>query len=87
MAVMETLLREKDKPKAMRESPFRGRAAILNSVQNPRDNPWWILFGYMPERNGWQGGDYDLGGIGGVARITERATNLYQKMLSINTSS
>ena len=86
-AVNEKLLREKDKPKAMRESPFRGRAAILNSVQNPRDNPWWILFGYMPERNCWQAGDYDLLPIAGVARITDRATDLHQKMLLINTSS
>ena len=46
-AVMEKLLKERAKPAAMREGPFR-KAAFLNCVKDLQDNPWWILFGYIP---------------------------------------
>ena len=54
-------------------------------------NPWWILFGYVPDRKqvlaGGNPSDYTLEGIDGVANAVDKATDLYTKMLSINTSS
>ena len=54
-AIMQKLLSERQKPAAMREPPFR-RAVFLNVVMDPQENlnPWWILFGYVPDRDSWQ---------------------------------
>ena len=90
-AVMEKLLKERAKPPAMREGPFR-KAAFLNCVKDLQDNPWWILFGYIPELNTWQGNpsDYSLADHridgGSLERAIDRATDLHTTMLQIDTS-
>ena len=54
MAIMEKLLQESKKPKPLRDPPFC-RAEFLNSVNGPKENPWWILFGYDTDRGHWKG--------------------------------
>ena len=54
VAIMEKLLHESKKPKPLRDPPLR-RAEFLNSVNGPKENPWWILFGYGTDRGHWKG--------------------------------
>jgi hypothetical protein len=72
ISIMEKLLKESTKPSPLREPPFRS-AVFLNLVTDPKENPWWILFGYDTDRNCWKGspGEYGLDAIDGILPLVE----------------
>ena len=87
MAIMEKLLQESKKPRPLREPPFRS-APFLNSVTDPKENPWWVLFGYDTDRGSWKGApsEYSIEGLDGVLLLAGRAEDLMSRMKEIDTS-
>ena len=68
-----------------REPPFR-RATFLNDTADPRENPWWLLFGYDTRLGRWMGNpsEYTIHAIGGNLELAARADRLMTSMQGVN---
>ena len=81
MAIVEELLQGSKKPTPLRDPPFC-RTEFLNSVNGPKENPWWILFGYDTDRGHWKGApsEYNIESLDGVLPLAGRAEYLMSRM-------
>ena len=81
ITIMGTLLTEAKRPAGHREPPFR-RATFLNDCNDPKENPWWLFFGYNPETGCWKGNpsEYIIDEIDGNLELAARADRLMTAM-------